>query len=61
MPNKKRTLRESGLVMVGARLPVELHRKANHYRVDNDLSMKQLLELALIEYIEKDRQAKRVK
>ena len=58
MPGKKRTLRESGLVMVGARLPVELHKRAHHYRVDHEMSMRTLLELALSEYIEKEHPAK---
>jgi predicted HicB family RNase H-like nuclease len=58
MPNSKpKTLRDQGLVMVGARLPVELHKRANHYCVDNDMSLRDLLEAAITEYLKKTRRA----
>lgn len=51
MQKKKAETSGGEVVMVGARLPVGLYRQIRHLAVDQGLSVKQLLERALEEYL----------
>ncbi|HLB65105.1 MAG TPA: hypothetical protein VJJ46_09695 [Anaerolineales bacterium] len=51
---KKRTAPETR-VLFGARIPVDLHKLARHYAIDRGIKMRDVLELALREFLDREK------